>query len=98
MGDGEGQVRRRADDGVGGYIVKYWPLILSLFVLVGAAYVTREDVQNAKADIKDHAGTIREHEKRLIRVEEAIGILPEMRGELKEINKTLSRIASRRND
>lgn len=77
-------------------VMRFWPLILSLTALIGAAYVTHADVTQAKGNITELRANSLDHEKRLIRVETAVASLAEMRTDLKEINATLNRMVRRR--
>ena len=86
---------RRSDDTSIGRFVKLWPVFLSTMILVGTAFVVREDVSRTKTDVTELAMTSRDHEKRLIRVEEAVKAIAEMKDELKQLNSHLLRIANR---
>lgn len=89
--------RRSEDREVWAYkAMRFWPLILSVVILIGAAYVTHSDVTQAKGNISVLQANSLDHEKRLIKVETAVAVLPEMRQDLKEINAALNRIARRR--
>ena len=88
---------RRSDDqeAWGLKMMRFWPLIISVVVLIGAAYVTHSDVTQAKGNISTLQTNSFDHEKRLIRVETALTGLSEMKSDLKEINATLNKMSRR---
>lgn len=90
-----GDYLRRSDDNQVVRALKFWPVILSTVVLVGTAFVVRQDVGDAKDNIRLLAQTSIDHEKRIIRVEEAVKSIAEMRDELKQLNSLLLRMANR---
>ena len=72
--------------------MKYWHIIISVACLVGAAYVTHDDVREAKGDIVKIKEEITGHEGRIIRIEEAVKEISAMRQDIKETNATLLKI------
>jgi hypothetical protein len=65
--------------------------MLSLAMLIGAAYVTKKDVDDVKDGVKELKATVdKNHEIRLIKLEQFVIDFSDMKHDIKEMNRLIS--------